>query len=65
MWLVRQCHRLRHLLHQCKIMDIIKFASIIVCIVGLIMYLMTLNPKANEVGRIMFAFGLLVTLMKL
>lgn len=35
---------------------------LIACVIGLILYLVTLNPKINEVGRIMFAFGLLVAL---
>ncbi len=35
-----------------------------VCLVGLVMYLLFVNPKASEVGRICFAFGLLVFLLK-
>lgn len=35
----------------------------IVCLVGLVIYLAATNPKVAEVGRIMFAFGLLVGLL--
>lgn len=37
--------------------------SVLVLVVGLLMYLLAANPKVQEVGRIMFAFGLLVFLM--
>lgn len=36
--------------------------SLIVCIIGLIVYL-AFNNKASEAGRIMFAFGLLAFLL--
>lgn len=37
--------------------------SLLVCIAGLILYLVTLPPKATEVGRIMFFAGLLALLL--
>lgn len=37
----------------------------IVMIVGLLMYALSANAKGGEAGRIMFAFGLLVTLLAL
>jgi len=41
------------------------YLSLIVCIIGLIIYMITnpVNNKAVEVGRIMFAFGLLALLL--
>lgn len=36
--------------------------SLVVCIVGLIMYALSSNPKIAELGRIMFGVGLLVAL---
>lgn len=38
-------------------------AAIIVAILGLALYLPTLSPKINEIGRIMFAMGLLAWLL--
>jgi Na+/phosphate symporter len=35
----------------------------LVMLVGVLMYALSANPKLQEIGRIMFAFGLLVTLM--
>jgi hypothetical protein len=38
--------------------------DLIICIVGLLMYaLSNTNPKISEIGRIMFAFGLLALLL--
>lgn len=34
----------------------------IVALVGLLMYVLATNPKVNEIGRIMFAVGLLCLL---
>lgn len=34
----------------------------LVCIVGLLMYVLATNPKVSELGRIAFFVGLLVTL---
>jgi hypothetical protein len=36
----------------------------IVCIVGLLMYILAVNPKVQELGRMMFWVGLLVFLMQ-
>lgn len=36
--------------------------SVLVLIIGLLMYLLAANPKVQEVGRIMFFAGLLVFL---
>lgn len=35
---------------------------ILMCLIGLVMYLLMSNPKAQEIGRIMFFCGLLVVL---
>lgn len=35
----------------------------IVAVIGLILYLVTLTPKVNEVGRIMFFCGLLAMML--
>ena len=46
---------------------VILWLPFVVCIVGLLIYLLV-KPELNkvaEVGRIMFAFGLLVTLLEL
>ena len=37
--------------------------SAIVCLVGVITYALSTNAKIVEIGRIMFAFGLLATLL--
>lgn len=37
--------------------------SLIVAIIGLVLYLPSINPKVNEVGRIMFFVGLLALLL--
>jgi hypothetical protein len=37
--------------------------SVLVLVVGLLMYLLAANPKVQEVGRIMFFSGLFVFLM--
>lgn len=36
--------------------------AVVVCIVGLLMYVLASNPKVAELGRIMFFCGLLVAL---
>jgi len=36
--------------------------SLLVCLLGLVVYALASNPKASELGRLMFACGLLVTL---
>lgn len=38
-------------------------AAVIVAIAGLILYLPSINPKVNEVGRIMFFAGLFAWLL--
>lgn len=37
---------------------------VLVALVGLLMYALAANPKLIEIGRIMFAFGLLVALLR-
>ncbi len=37
--------------------------DLLVLIIGLLMYVLAANPKINEIGRIMFAFGLLALLL--
>jgi Na+/phosphate symporter len=47
-------------------MTIIAFLSVLVCVVGLVLYFAsTQNSKVMETGRIMFACGLLVSLYML
>lgn len=36
---------------------------VIMCLVGLVVYILSANPKAAELGRITFSCGLLVTLL--
>lgn len=38
--------------------------SLLVCIVGLLVYVLSANPKVSEMGRIAFAMGLLVFLLQ-
>lgn len=39
--------------------------SLLVALIGLLMYALSANPKLQEIGRIMFAFGLLAGLLQL
>lgn len=41
----------------------LSYLAIIVMVVGLILYLATTSPKPVECGRLMFAIGLLVSLL--
>lgn len=36
---------------------------VVICVVGLLMYMLSANPKVADVGKIMFGVGLLVTLL--
>ena len=36
-----------------------------VALIGVLMYALSASPKLQEIGRIMFAFGLLVTLLRI
>lgn len=38
--------------------------SVAVLVAGLVVYLLSSQPKPQEVGRIMFAMGLLATLLR-
>ena len=38
---------------------------LLIALVGLLMYALAANPKLVEIGRIMFAFGLLAFLLQL
>ncbi len=38
--------------------------SVAVMIVGLVLYLVATPPRPNEIGRLMFVTGLLVTLLR-
>lgn len=40
----------------------IAYFPLIIALIGLLMYMFTANSKVTEVGRLMFASGLLVTL---
>lgn len=44
-------------------MTIVILIPLLVCIVGLLMYALSANVKLQEIGRLMFACGLLVTLL--
>ena len=44
---------------------IIAWIALIVCIIGAMTYVLETNPKIQEIGRIAYAFGLLVTLWHL
>lgn len=37
---------------------------LLVALVGVLMYALSTNPRLAEIGRIMFAFGLLVALFR-
>lgn len=41
------------------------YLSLLVALVGLLMYAFAANPKLGEIGRISFAFGLLVFLLRI
>lgn len=38
--------------------------ALVVCIIGVLAYALSTNAKVQELGRIAFAFGLLVVLLK-
>ncbi len=42
-------------------MELTAIIPLIVCIIGLIVYIVSSNPKISEVGRIAFFCGLLAT----
>jgi Na+/phosphate symporter len=44
---------------------VIILVSLLVALVGVLMYALSVNPKLQEIGRISFAFGLLVFLLRL
>jgi len=39
------------------------YLSLLVAVVGVLMYALSSNPKLQEIGRISFAFGLLAFLL--
>jgi hypothetical protein len=39
------------------------YFSVLVALIGVLMYALCANPKLGELGRIMFAFGLLAFLL--
>lgn len=39
------------------------YLSLLICIIGLILYFVATNPKVIDIGRIMFAAGLLAFLL--
>ena len=39
------------------------YFSLLVALIGVLMYALCTNPKLSEIGRIMFAFGLLAFLL--
>jgi Na+/phosphate symporter len=40
------------------------YLSLLVCVVGALVYALSANPKLVEIGRIAFAFGLLAFLLQ-
>ena len=38
------------------------FVSLLVCLIGVLMYALDINPKLQEIGRIAYGVGLLVFL---
>ena len=38
---------------------------LLIALIGLLMYALSANPKLVEIGRIMFAFGLLAFMLRL
>lgn len=43
----------------------IVFVSLLVALIGVLMYALAVNPKLQEIGRIAYAFGLLVFLLRI
>lgn len=43
---------------------IIVIAPVLVMIIGLLMFVLSTNPKLSEVGRIMFGCGLFVAILR-
>lgn len=43
----------------------IVYVSLLVALIGVLMYILSANPKINELGRIAFACGLLAFLLQL
>ena len=41
----------------------IVYVSLLICIIGLLMYALAANPKLQEIGRISYFAGLLVFLL--
>lgn len=39
------------------------YLSLLICVIGLLMYALCVNPKLIEIGRIMFWVGLLAFLL--
>jgi Na+/phosphate symporter len=44
---------------------LVSWVVVVIAVVGLLMYVLSANPKVSDVGRIMFACGLLVTCLVL
>jgi Na+/phosphate symporter len=42
---------------------VISILALLVCIIGLLIYVLASNPKLSEIGRLMFFAGLLATLL--
>lgn len=42
----------------------IVLVPLLVCLIGMMIYALAVNGKAAEIGRLMFACGLLVTLFR-
>ena len=44
-------------------MTVIALVSVLVCVLGLLLWVLPLPPKVQEAGKIMFAAGLLASLL--
>jgi Na+/phosphate symporter len=42
----------------------VHFLALLVCVIGLVLYVLPVPPQIRELGRIMFAAGLLVALWR-
>lgn len=44
---------------------LVSWVVVLIALVGLLVYLLSANPRAQEIGRLMFACGLLVACLML
>lgn len=64
MWRHRRLVRQRQRVHRFKEVQVhLLTLSLVVCVAGLILYLLTLPPKVTRIGELMFFAGLLALLL--